>query len=250
MRKSIGILIGTCVLLALGAASLSAQSLLDNEFYKKAAQQQQQSDQAYNTGDYDAATDFAKQAKENFLKSDAWVEKKMNFYRANGWLQRATERLSFAKNILQADENYPKEFGEATVDVANSKVMLDAEEYPRSIYLSKAAMDALKDVQAVAAVKKPEPPAQAEEPPLPASYTVQLNMERRDCFWRIAGFPFVYNDPWKWKTLYEANKNVITDPNNPDLIEPGQVFTIPSLQGEVREGEYDPEKTYTPLSSK
>jgi len=37
---------------------------------------------------------------------------------------------------------------------------------------------------------------------------------------------------------------------NPNLIEPGQVFTIPSLQGEVREGEYDPEKTYTPLSSK
>jgi nucleoid-associated protein YgaU len=75
-------------------------------------------------------------------------------------------------------------------------------------------------------------------------------MERGDCVWRIAGFPFVYNDPWKWKTLYEANKNVITDPNNPDLIDPGQVFTVPSQQGETREGEYDPEKTYTPLSSK
>jgi len=77
------------VLLVLGAASLSAQSLLDNEFYKKALVQQQQSDQAYQNGDYDAATVLAKQAKDNFLKSDAWVEKKMNFYRANGWLQRA-----------------------------------------------------------------------------------------------------------------------------------------------------------------
>ena len=248
MRKSIGILMGTCVLLVLGAASLGAQSLLDNEFYKKAVVQQQQSDQAYQNGDYDAATVLAKQAKDNFLKSDAWVEKKMNFYRANGWLQRATERLSFAKNILQAEVNYPKEFEEASTDTANAKVMLDAEEYPRSIYLSQQALNALRDLQGVAAVKKPEPPAQAEVPPLPATYTVRLNMERRDCFWRIAGFPFVYNDPWKWKTLYDANKDIIGNPKNPDLIEPGQVFTIPSLQGETREGEYDPSKSYTPLT--
>ena len=73
-------------------------------------------------------------------------------------------------------------------------------------------------------------------------------MARRDCFWRIAGYPFVYNDPWKWKTLYEANKSILEDPNNADLIQPGQVFTIPSLQGEERDGEYDPEKSYTPLS--
>jgi LysM repeat protein len=175
---------------------------------------------------------------------------RMNFYRANGWLQRATERLSFAKNILQAAVNYKSAWDEASVDVANAKVMLDAEEYPRSIYLSQQALDALRDLQGVVAVKKPDPPAQAEVPPLPATYTVRLNMERGDCVWRIAGFPFVYNDPWKWKTLYEANKNVITDPNNPDLIDPGQVFTVPSQQGETREGEYDPEKTYTPLSSK
>jgi len=253
MRKTIGILACAIALLVLGAAGLSAQSLLDNEFYKAAVQQQKQSDQAYQSGDYDAATTLAQQAKENFLKSDAWVEKKMNFYRANGWLQRATERVSFAKNILKADVNYEKEFTEATIDVANAKVMLDAEEYPRSIYLSQQAIDALKDVKAVAEVQKPEPAVvvepPAEEPPLPATYTVRLNMEKRVCFWRIAVFPFVYNDPWKWKTLYEANKNVITDPSNPDLIEPGQVFTIPSLQGEVREGEYDPEKTYTPLSA-
>jgi nucleoid-associated protein YgaU len=247
MRKSIGILIGACALLVLGAASLGAQSLLDNEFYKKAMQQQQQSEQAYQNGDYDTAAALAKEAKDNFQKSDAWVEQKMNFYRANGWLQRATERLSFAKNILKADVNYKKEFGEASDDVSNAKTQLDAEDYPQSIHFSQAAIDALKDVKGIAAAPKP---ATAEEPPLPATYTVRLNMEKRDCFWRIAGFPFVYNDPWKWKTLYEANKNIIGDPNNPDLIEPGQVFTIPSLQGETREGDYDPAKTYTPLSPK
>jgi hypothetical protein len=35
---------------------------------------------------------------------------------------------------------------------------------------------------------------------------------------------------------------VIRQRNNPHLINPGQVFEIPSLRGEVREGTYDPAK--------
>jgi hypothetical protein len=243
MRK---LLIGICVFFVLGAAALGAQSLLDNEYYKQAVALQGQSDRAFETGDYDNATIFAKQAKDNFEKSDAYVQKMLGFYRANGWLERANERLTYAKAI-DADVHYANDYERAASDVANSKIMLDAAEYPRSVYLSRDALEALKDVAPVQAVKPPETTPETKEAPLPATYTVRLNMQKRDCFWRIAGFPFVYNDPWKWKTLYEANKNVITDPNNPDLIDPGQVFTIPSIQGETREGDYDPEKTYTPL---
>ncbi len=35
----------------------------------------------------------------------------------------------------------------------------------------------------------------------------------------------VYGDAGKWKQIYEANKALIG--NNPDLIKPGQVLTIP-----------------------
>jgi hypothetical protein len=240
------LLMGICVFLVLGGAALGAQSLLDNEYYKQAVALQAQSDRAFEAGDYDNATIFAKQAKENFEKSDAYVQKMLGFYRANGWLERANERLTYAKAI-DADVHYAEDYDRAANDVANSKVMLDAAEYTRSVYLSKDAIEALKDVAPVQAAKPPEPPPEMKETPLPATYTVRLNMQKRDCFWRIAALPFVYNDPWKWKTLYEANKAVIADPKNPDLIEPGQVFTIPSIQGEVRDGEYDPEKTYTPL---
>ncbi len=34
------------------------------------------------------------------------------------------------------------------------------------------------------------------------------------------------------------------DPNNPDLILPGQLLTIPSMNGEERAGTYDPNMEY------
>lgn len=83
---------------------------------------------------------------------------------------------------------------------------------------------------------------------LPATYTVRLLPARRDCLWNIAAYPFVYNDPLKWPVLYEANKKGFRDPGNPNLIFPGQVLSIPSIAGEIREGAWDPAKSYEPLS--
>ena len=248
--RSIGILVGAAALLALVAVGLNAQSLLDNEFYKKAVLQRQQSEEAYQNGDYDAAAGLAKESSANFEKSDAYVEKMMGFYRANGWLQRANERFAYAKE-LKAAVNFESAFEEASHDIANAKIMLDKEEYVKSSDFSQKAIAALQNIPDITGTAPATvAPAKPQAPPLPSSYTVRLIMARRDCFWRIAGYPFVYNDPWKWKTLYEANKSVLTDPNNPDLIKPGQVFTIPSLQEEERKGEYDPEITYAPLPVK
>jgi nucleoid-associated protein YgaU len=92
--------------------------------------------------------------------------------------------------------------------------------------------------------------APPSEPALPQYYTVRLVISKRDCFWRIAEFPFVYNDPWKWRLLYNANKSLLENPANPDLIEPGQHFVIPSASGEKREGEYDPDVNYPTYSPK
>lgn len=51
------------------------------------------------------------------------------------------------------------------------------------------------------------------------SYTVQ----KGDCLWAIARA--VYGDATKWQKIYEANKSTIG--GNPNLIYPGQVYTIP-----------------------
>jgi len=83
--------------------------------------------------------------------------------------------------------------------------------------------------------------------PLPASYTVRAWSVSHDCFWNIAGRPWVYGNSHQWRVLYNANKAKLPNPNNPNLIEPGIVLDIPSLKGEIRQGAWDGSKTYKPL---
>jgi len=82
---------------------------------------------------------------------------------------------------------------------------------------------------------------------LPATYTIRAWSVSHDCFWNIAGRPWVYGNPHQWRVLYNANKAKLPDPNNPNVIEPGIVLDIPSLKGEVRQGAWDANKTYKPL---
>ncbi|WP_029896565.1 LysM peptidoglycan-binding domain-containing protein [Desulfohalovibrio reitneri] len=55
---------------------------------------------------------------------------------------------------------------------------------------------------------------------LPTSHTVV----KGDCLWNISEEAQVYNDPFMWPLIYKANRGKI---NDPDLIYPGQVFSIP-----------------------
>ena len=55
---------------------------------------------------------------------------------------------------------------------------------------------------------------------LPTSHTV----ERGECLWWIAEYTEIYNDPFMWPLIYKDNRDKI---DNPDLIYPDQVFSIP-----------------------
>ena len=55
---------------------------------------------------------------------------------------------------------------------------------------------------------------------LPNQHTVQ----KGECLWWIAEYKQVYNDPFMWPLIYKANRGKIQDP---DLIYPNQVFSIP-----------------------
>ncbi len=87
-------------------------------------------------------------------------------------------------------------------------------------------------------------PVKAALPPLPATYTVKLTPDDRDCLSKIAGYPFVYGDREKWPVLYRANKETLKHPENADLIFPEEVLVIPSIAGETREGEWSPTAQY------
>jgi len=251
MKTRILVFAGIALFLGSAAVPLFAQSLLDNEYYHKAQDLLAQSRQALDAGEYDNSASLASQAHDMLAKSDDYVATMTQFYRANGNLSIAKDRVAYAKSI-GADTNYKTAYDTAVTDVAGAKTALDGKDYPHSIDLSKAAVAALADIAPVAAkapAKEPSPQPGAS-PALPQYYTVRLLEPLRDCLWRIAGYPFVYNNPWKWRILYEANKDMLENPKNPDLIEPGTRFIIPSLGGETRDGDYDPQVTYPPLPAK
>lgn len=55
---------------------------------------------------------------------------------------------------------------------------------------------------------------------LPKSHTVS----KGECLWWIAEYQQIYNDPFMWPLIYKANRDQI---DNPDLIYPGQTFSVP-----------------------
>ena len=63
----------------------------------------------------------------------------------------------------------------------------------------------------------------AEESPCDY-FTVGIWPDGRGCLWNIAGLHKVYNDPWKWRRIFEANLDIINDPN---LVYPKQRLKIP-----------------------
>jgi LysM repeat protein len=52
----------------------------------------------------------------------------------------------------------------------------------------------------------------------------QYTVRKGDTLWWIAKYKDVYNDPYLWPIIYEANKDII---KNPKLLYPGQELGIP-----------------------
>ncbi|MBN1412815.1 MAG: hypothetical protein JW969_18355 [Spirochaetales bacterium] len=55
-------------------------------------------------------------------------------------------------------------------------------------------------------------------------YTVKWKAGRKECLWTIAGYPFIYGDPFLWPKIWVKNKYKIKDPT---VILPGWVLIIP-----------------------
>lgn len=55
-------------------------------------------------------------------------------------------------------------------------------------------------------------------------YYVVRSLVPADCLWRIAGYDFIYGDPFQWNRIHKRNSHLI---KNPSLIYPGQRFAIP-----------------------
>lgn len=151
---------------------------------------------------------------------------------AESAIAAAEERFNWAKGIA-ADKRYPTEYAAAAALLQTAKSAFAMEDYD---YARISANDVLNRLAGV-----------KDTLPLPALFVVRELPKDTDCFWRIAALPAIYNDPFQWPLLYEANKNKLPDPKNPNLVRPDTILTIPSLRGEYREGTWEAGGRYPEL---
>jgi len=151
--------------------TIEETAIAENEFLVESRRLAALADEAFEMGDYEAATFYAQEANRYALLSDAYVAGQM-------------------------------------------EAMADATEFSDGLW------------------------------PLPATFTVRPWAIFRDSLWSIAGRAEIYGNPLRWPDLFQANRHIMPDPNNPNLILPGMVLEIPSIDGEIRRGEWQSDRAY------
>jgi len=201
------------------------QSIRNNEFYLESVRLTKLAQDTFEYGDYDASAGFAEEAIRYAQLSDEFVTDQL--------IDEAKRLLDWADshNIAArypADYNDSKNYYETSVSARSN------EEWAEAIDA------AINSIEILAVFESNRPPT------LPSQYTVRTWSNVRDCLWNIAGYSWVYGDPERWRELYEANKSILPNPDNPNLIEPGLILNIPSIRGEVRRGMWSPGRYYGP----
>lgn len=222
------------LLLAAGAAlfaahTASAASYTDNTYQKLSQEYIKQAEQAKRAGDYETAIELSNKAKENAELSRQFIDMMRGRSGADEVMAQAKERMDWADENDVASRD-PDAYSEAQDNYNNALAAYDEGNYDAAEEYGNRCLAALQDVKA--------------RPKLPEYYTVDTWKNAGDCFWNIAAKPFVYNNPYLWKHLYDANRDSLPEPDNPDLVLPKMKMRIPSINGEERDGVYDSELEY------
>jgi nucleoid-associated protein YgaU len=228
--------------------------------------------QALAAGDYDEAAANAESAAKAADASDMYVDQQVKMYIANSKMDDALQRLSWADSA-EAKRHFPAEFYDAktyynlgliakdarkwddTIDNANKVIKtlaaFTAPPEEANVIDRVPVADTGRTVERIGITEEPAMPEDGEKTdkgtPLPSRYTVRSWDKYGDCFWNIAGRSWAYGDPRRWPLLYQANKNKLPNPGNPNLIEEGTILDIPSVNGEERSGIWTPDAVYSPL---
>ena len=207
----------------------------NNQYYLESLRLAKLAQDTYEYGDYDVSAEFAREAIRYARLSDEYAAAQLKIKAANDAIAAAKKRLDWAASSGAATQ-YPVEYNEAQGFYNESLSARAAEEWDEAIAAAEKVANILAYIEA------PDGAA-----PLPAQYTVRTWAGVKDCLWNIAGRPWAYGDPFKWRLIYDANKAKLPASDNPDLIEPGLVLDIPSVKGETRQGMWEAGTTYKPL---
>ena len=218
------------------AMAVHAQSLIENEYYNKSQELSVAAQTAFDAGEYDQALELAFQSQDYARQSDEYVALMLSMRAARKAIAASQARYDWATGA-RAEKRFPEEYAGATLELAAARASFAGEMYEDAQIHAYTAEAYLSVVTA--------------EETFPGIFVVRDLSGKRDCLWRIAAMPFVYNDPLQWPNLYKANKQSLPNPNNPDLILPGMQLIIPPLANELREGvwvEGNQYPTFKPLS--
>ena len=224
MKKLISIL-----LTAMIGVSVFAVSYKNNTYQKLADEYTKKAEIALDAGQYDDAVEYSKKATENAELSKAYIQMMMAKGSAEDNITLAKNKFAWAEKI-DAPNTFPMAYTAAKENLSAAEASFTNEDWEKATEFAKASLASLDGVHEVT--------------PLPAVYIVRPWAETKDCYWNISGRPYIYNNPLLWENLYQANKNSMPKPENPNLIHPGMKMDIPSLTGEYRKGTYDPKKEY------
>ncbi len=231
MKKLAITFIGLALVMA-----VHAQSLSDNEYFKKSQELSQAAQNAFDIGEYDQAAELADQSLDFSRRSDEYVAMMLAMRAASTAIDSAQARYNYATGV-RAEKRFSEEYAGATKEMEAALASFNEGMYEDALLHANNVEAYLSIVTA--------------EETFPGIFVVRELSGKRDCLWRIAEMPFVYNDPLQWPILYKANKKSLPNPNNPDLILPGMKLIIPPLANELREGVWvDGNKypTFKPLS--
>ena len=170
---------------------------------------------------YDDAIDYANESIKYARLSDEYVALQMKIMETDNAIAEAETQLDRAKQI-QAPRRYPEIYERAETAFNEAHEARSGEDWDKAGELAHRVVTILGELPA--------------ENVLPAQYLVKNWFTTKDCLWNIAAKPQVYGNPWQWRVLYNANRNKLPKPGDPDLIEPGLVLDIPSIKGEIRAG--------------
>jgi len=198
------------------------EGLRNNEYFLESQRLTKLAQETYEVGEYDASAGFAREAVLYAELSDKYVAEQ---------LTAEASRL-----IIWADENgieskHPDAYSESVSYYENSIIAQEEKDWNEAIYSAIKSIELLSPYETGRPTVRP-----VYSGVLPSQYTVRSWGTTGDCLSKIAGYPFIYGDPHKWRILYDANKARFPNPNNPHLLQPGFVLNIPSIQGEERRG--------------
>ncbi|MCL2294961.1 MAG: hypothetical protein FWC36_08880 [Spirochaetes bacterium] len=215
-----------------------AQAFLhNNHYFQESVRYERLSQQAFSEARYDDSTEYAIRSQEYSALSRQFIAEQVAAFRARTALTAARDRMVVADR-LNIQQRYAELYAEASQYFQDANYKFNSRDFEESIAASERVLALLEGI----APAQREEPAVAEKPPAPAGvtlvayYEVRLNKQRRESLWRIAEFDFIYGDPFKWPILFEANRDIMPERDNPSLIHPGMILRIPSIAGEERSG--------------